>query len=108
MSRIIITDSTEFENIINTLELSSNRIKDVFARENKNMSNIDNTDVWRGKTQEKIYEKYKGLSENYEGISDSLDIFIKFLKTTLQNYTNLETKIQSNQVNNSSQLDVNS
>ena len=108
MSRIIITDSIEFENIINTLELSSNRIKYVFARENKNMSNIDNTDVWSGKTQEKIYEKYKELSENYEGISDSLDIFIKFLKTTLQNYTNLETKIQSNQVNNSSQLDVNS
>lgn len=96
MNSILINNTMEFEKEINSLQSSLSRIKDIFQKENVNMNKIDNTDIWSGKTQQSITEKYDELKENFPVIEESLENYIKFLRLTLENYKNTEIKINTN------------
>ena len=108
MNRIVITDSAQFEEVISTFEQVLPRIKDIFANEVRNMEEINATSTWSGDTQEVIYNKYKMLSNNFNPIEDSLQLYINFMKKTLSDYKSMEAHIDRSAIENSIELDVNS
>ena len=108
MSMITITNSQEFESIINKIEKSSLRIESLFNEEGKTFENINETDIWTGKAQGIIYNKYKDLEKNFAPIEETLQIYVAFLRNTLDSYKQLEENIMKNTETNENNLDVNS
>ncbi len=108
MNGIVITDSGRFEQVIASFEESFNKIKDIFANERKNAEEINNTDTWTGGAASVMYEKYKKLSDNFQPIEYSLELYIKFLRKTLEDYRRIEEEINKNMEDFSESLNVNS
>ena len=108
MSRIVITDSGQFESVILSLENSYRKIQDLFANQKKNVEEINATETWTGNSQKVLYEKYKLLNSNYEPIEYSIELYIKFLRKTLEDYTLAEQEINRDIDEMASNLDVNS
>lgn len=107
-SNIVITDSGKFEEIINSLEKSYNKLTEIFSNEDNNKEVINGTDVWTSGAQQALYNKYVLLSNSFKQIDYSLDIYIKFLKKTLEDYKMIENEINKNIDIISNELDVNS
>ena len=105
---IVITDSGQFEEVINSLEDSYNKLVDIFANEKNKKEEINETDTWTGNASQAMYGKYQALSENFTPIEYSLSVYIKFLKKTLEDYKRVEEEISTNIDMISEQLDVNS
>ena len=108
MSNITITNSNDFEKIIEKTEISRKNIEDIFNDESTNIENINATNIWTGKAQEALYRKYKELEKNFLPIEETLEIYIAFLKNTLESYKQLEEKTLSNMDVNNNNLDINS
>ena len=108
MNRIVITDSNQFEEVIKEFEQILIRIKDIFLNENRNIEEINATSTWTCQTQAVIYNKFKMLSNNFGPIEESIQLYIDFLKKTLQDYSNFEVHIDRSAEASSVQLDVNS
>lgn len=108
MNKIVITDSAQFEEVIQNFEKSLTRIKDIFANENKNIEEINATSTWTSKTQEVIYNKHKMLGKNFAPIEESIQLYINFMRKTLDDYKNFEEQINKNAEASSDQLSVNS
>ncbi len=108
-SDILITDFNEFEEIIKSIEGSVNRLKDMFNSENQNMERISGANTtWTGSAQKVMYEKYKYLTENFPGIEASCEVYIHFLKKTLDDYKAMVAAINANTDDMSESLNVNS
>lgn len=107
-NNVVITDSNKFEETINALENSFRHIQNIIESERKNVELINETETWSGICAKSMYNKYKELNDNYYLIEYSLDLYNKFLKKTLEDYTLLETEISKNIDNMASSLDVNS
>lgn len=108
MDKVVITDSNAFQEVITSFESSKEVLKELFQRQNNNVERINETDAWSGAASKAMYGKYKELNSNYNHISYSLDLYIKFLKKTLEDYTRLEEEINKNMENVAHSLDVNS
>lgn len=108
MSNVVITNSSEFEQIINNLERSFIKINDIYADEEKRIEIINKTNVWTSKTQETLYDKLQLLSKNYAPIEEATRIYIKFLRETLADYKRFERTTDQNILQNTDNLDVNS
>ena len=106
--RVIITDSVQFESIVNEIEKSFLKIKDIFANELRNSKEIDGTDTWNSNGQVALYNKYVALMKNFDPIEYSLELYIKFLRKTLEDYRRFEKALENNMEEFSSELDVNS
>ena len=107
-NQILITNSQQFQEVIDSLEQSYNKLKDLFANQKRNAEEINGTETWTGATAEVMYEKYKKLSENFSPIEYSLEIYIKFLKKTLEDYTLMDKEINKNIDDIAQALDVES
>ena len=105
---ITITDAQKFEEIINRMEATLQKLTDTFERDKVNTRRIDKTDVWTGKSQEALCEKHRELEKNYAPIERSIRIYIKFLKKVLADYIALDQRINSRAEQQSVELDVNS
>ena len=108
MNQITITNSEQFEEVIQTFESTLPKIHDIFANESRNIEEINGTSTWSGETQKVIYGKFKMLEKNFVPIEDSLNIYLKFLKKTLQDYKNIEAHIEQVAQDSDVQLNVNS
>lgn len=108
MKRIVITDTNEFERIITEFEQIRNNIQNVFTEEKNNIEKINDENVWNGKTQEIIYQKHLDFQKNFSPIEEALEIYINFLKNSLQSYKDLENNINQNINTASEELNVNS
>lgn len=108
MNGIVITDSGRFEQVITSFEESFNKVKDIFANEKRNAEEINETDTWSGGAAKVMYDKYKKLSDNFQPIEYSLELYIKFLKKTLEDYRRIEEEINKNMEDFSESLNVNS
>lgn len=106
MNKVVITDSEQFEQVIQSLETSYNKIKDIFKNQMKNAEEINGTDTWTGATAEVMYSKYKLLTQNFNPIEYSLELYIKFLKKTLEDYRRAEEEIDRNINDIEQSLDV--
>ena len=67
---------------------------------------INETDTWSGKTAKVMYEKYKMLNDNYSHIEYSLELYIKFLKKSLEDYIRLNAEFTNNMEETAEALDV--
>ena len=108
MNQVVITSYTEFQDVINSLENSKNNLSDLFDRERENVEKINETDTWSGSSATSFYNKYVALNNNYDNICNSLDIYIRFLKKTLNDYMKMEAAINNNIEAVANSLDVNS
>ena len=107
-SGISITDENAYREVIAAFENSLRNIIDVSISEEKNAERINNTDVWSGASAQAMYEKYKALNDNYPGITYSINLYIKFMKKTLEDYTRLVAELGRNIDDMATNLDVNS
>ena len=107
MNHIIIEDSNEFENIIGKIEKSAKKVKEIFEKEKSNVESINSTSTWSGDTQKVIYSKHTELQKNFEPIEEALNLYIEFLKKTLNDYKAFEAKTMENMSNNDFELNVN-
>lgn len=107
VSNIVITDTNLFKNIIQELEQSIPHISEIFEKQNKEMLKIDHTEIWLGKAQEKVTEKYNELKNCYNPVKESLSLYVEFLKTTVDKYEMLERNINQDIESNLENLNVN-
>lgn len=101
-------DSNGAENVISNFESSLSKIKDVFQKETTLVETINQTDVWTGDTQRVVYDKHKKLEENFKPIEEGLQVYINFLKKTVNDYLIHEATVERNAEENASNLTVNS
>ena len=105
---IVITSPGEFQEVINELEASLNALSNIFSRETKNAERINQTEIWSGDASKALYDKYTMLNKNYAQIEYSIDLYIKFLKKTLEDYLRLIQEQEKNIDAMANSLDVNS
>ncbi len=103
-----INNFSEFEETITELTNSYMKLKDVFANQKQNAEKVNATDTWTGQAQRSMYEKYKILNGNYDPIENSLDIYIRFLNKTKEDYRLVNEEINKNVEEFAENLDVNS
>jgi uncharacterized protein YukE len=108
MNKVVITDSDKFEDIIQLFEHTIPKIKGHFDSERRNSQEINATATWTGASQRALYDKYKMLEANFNPIVETLELYTRFLKKTLEDYKMLEQQIKAKAEDFSDQLDVNS
>ena len=108
MNNITITDSDKFSEVIASLEKSYNKLKEIKENEKINQELINETDVWTSNAQKSMYNKFGELINSYEQIDFSLDVYIKFLKKTLEDYKLLNEEISKNVDMVENELNINS
>ena len=108
MNNITITDSDKFAEVITSLENSYNKLVEIKENENINKETINATDVWTGNAQKSMYDKFDELINTYEKVDYSLDIYIKFLKKTLEDYKLINDEISKNIDKVENELNINS
>lgn len=100
--------SEDFRKMIESLEEKRNEVDEIFKDIDKNLKTFDgSSNVWKSVVQEQVYNNYKVMSQEYPKIVEQLDLYIKFLQTTLDNYENEEKYIGSVVDNEKSNLEVN-
>ena len=107
-SYIEIQNPAELQEAINKLKSSLKALNDIFSSQNKNVERIGGTDVWSGTSADALQGKYKQLNANYGPISYSIDLYIKFLEKTLEDYNRLIKEQSKNIDAMADSLDVNS
>ena len=107
MSKIIITDSNAFESEIREFEDSLKNIKDIFISEKNNSERINKTETWTSISQEVIYQKKKEFQNNFGPIEEALELYINFLKKTLDDYKRFETVTNNSIEDGLNNLNVN-
>lgn len=105
---ILITSISEFQEVIDEMKSSWANLNEIFTNQIRNVDRIDETDVWSGAAARALHDKYKMLNGNYSQIGYSLDLYIKFLEKTLEDYVRLIQEQEKNVDAMASNLDVNS
>lgn len=106
-SNIMISDVNLFRNIIKELEDTIPHISEIFENQSNEMMKIDHTEIWTGKTQEKVTEKYNELKKCYSPVKESLNLYIEFLKHAIDEYEKLDRDISRDIETNLESLNVN-
>ena len=81
MNRIVITDTAKFEEVITNIENILPSIKDSFESTRKNAQGMSGTNTWKGQSQETLYGKYQQLETNFAPVEETIEMYIRFLKT---------------------------
>ena len=106
--RTYISSIEQFDSIVNNLNNSISRIKDIFNEEKNGANTIFNSsDVWKGKAQESAASKYNEMSSNYQSVTQTLENFVKFLSTASSSYKAFDNSVNRNIEDNLSSLNVN-
>ncbi len=103
-----IKNFSEFEEAVKELTDSYLKLKDLFANQKRNAEKVNQTDVWTGASQDAMYNKYKMLNDNYDPIEYSLELYIKFLNKSKEDYLLINQAIAKNVDEFEKSLDVNS
>ena len=85
-----IIDTEGLQSEIDEFETAFSNIQTIFDRERRNLNEMNNGHTWVGSTQE------------------AMEVFINFMKKTLEDYKRFEETTIKDQENNTSELDVNS
>ncbi len=104
---IEITSYEEFEDVINEFQKVANNIHDIFEHVKTNDEHLNDGSTMQGKAAERTYARCRELSENYEPIEYSLNLYINFLKKTLEDYKLMDEAIDKNAADFAEALDVN-
>ena len=105
---IRIKDSGRCENIINNIEVSTQRIEEILRETSTLLKKVDDTDTWTGLAQKEFSNKNRELESNYSAINNSLRTYVGFARQVIEDYKEVEGQTNRNIETNSVQLDVNS
>ena len=103
-----IIDTEGLQSEIDEFETAFSNIQTIFDRERRNLNEMNNGHTWVGSTQEAMYQKQVEFQKNFEPIEEAMEVFINFMKKTLEDYKRFEETTIKDQENNTSELDVNS
>ena len=73
MNNITITDSEKFEEVINSLLDSYNKLKEIKDSEIRNKEKINRTDTWTSNAQKSMSNKFEELIESYAQIDLNIE-----------------------------------
>lgn len=108
-NNIQITSAASFGEVIENFKQIRDNIADIFGKEKINAEKFNGTTkTWVGKTQGVIYDKHKQLTDGYDKILETLDIYIRFMQKALDDYIEIDKKINKDIENNANALNVNS
>jgi len=105
---LIVLNPDGLEKEINEFEKSKNKIRQIFDREKKTTLILNNGHSWVGKAGNAMYNKQQEFQKNFDPIIEALDVFIKYMKTSLEEYRKAEKETMIGLEKNSESLDVNS
>lgn len=108
MKSDISINTEKLSEILAKLEEKTNLLNETFSNMDKEMKKFDGSEkIWKGKTQEILYSGYMKVSKEYPAIIEQLNVYNKFLHTTIDDYKKTEKRIDSDINRNSEDLDVN-
>ena len=105
---LIVLNPDGLDKEINEFEKSKEKIRQIFDRQKKNMLMLDNGHSWVGKSGEAMFKKQQSFQRNFDPIIEALDVFIKYMKDSLEEYRKAEKETMKSLEINSESLDVNS
>ena len=105
---LAIKNYQEYEETLSKLEDSIRKMEDVYDSQIKNTEVINKTDTWTGEAQSAMYDKLRTLNGNYEPIKSSLELYIKFLHKTKEDYRLMMEAQKANMDSFAEDLTVNS
>ena len=106
--RTYIASIEHFDSIVNNLNGSLSRIRNIFNEEKSSVNTILNSSSeWKGKAQVSAMDKYNELSSTYQSIIQSLENYIKFLSNASNSYKAFDNSVNRNIDDNMSFLNVN-
>lgn len=105
---VTVINSNLLEQEIREFEKSKRNIDEIFRRERNNLSVMNNGHTWVGKTQETMCNAQYRFQNNFDPILEALDVYIRYLKDTLQDFKRFEEQRQRDLQNNETSMDVNS
>ena len=104
----IILDKDSYKNQVDLFEKKAKEIKDSLFYMTKTMSEIDGkNDNWKSKVGVAVHNGYMEDEQKFKGIEEQLDKYVKFLRETLENYNEEETKQGKSIDDQKNNLDVN-
>ncbi len=107
-SIIEIKNPLELQEAINQMKESLSKLRDIFSKQKNNVERINETQVWSGDAAKIVYRKYLMLNNNYDPITYSIDLYIKYLEKVLEDYRRMDIEISKNIDSATDALDVNS
>jgi uncharacterized protein YukE len=108
MKNNINFDSAKVIEILSKLEDKRNELSDIYEAINIESHKINGENSnWEGKGQQKFYNSYKSIANNFEPINEELITCHEFLMDTIEKYMTTEENINKSIENNKKDLDVN-
>ena len=108
MNKVVIKDVEKFEEVIENIEKELPSIQNVFQGQVKISEEMSGVDTWKGQAQEKLYEKHKQLEQNFSPIEETIALYVRFLRKTLEDYKALDKSLELKMDEYSTQMNVNS
>lgn len=103
----IVIDTNKLKSIEKSLENDVKLVEERFANINNIMKPIsDNSDVWKGKTSSKVYEKFAVLSKNFPVITEQLNSYVEYLKCVVDAYEQADETVNTSIDSNNDSLTV--
>jgi hypothetical protein len=100
-------DTEKVNEVISNLESILNKLTNTFDNQDRNLLDVGETPTWTGKSASVLRSKYDQLSKNFPMVVYSLELYIRFLRKTVEDYE-LMNKAQSENIDEmKEQLDVN-
>lgn len=104
----ITIKKAEFEQLINEFDREIENIKKIYSDIEEKAERLNGLDdMWKGKTQEKVYEYYYDISNDFPNNIERFESLSNYLKNTLQNYTDEEKGLNEDIDFNSKDLNIN-
>ncbi len=102
-----VIDTEKMNGVIHELEGILKKLMNLFDIQDKNLLDVGETPTWTGKSATVLRSKYDQLSKNFPMVVYSLELYIRFLKKTVQDYE-MMNKAQSQNIDEMKEnLDVN-
>ena len=102
-----VIDTEKVNSVISELESILKKLINTVDGQDRNLLDVGETPTWTGKSANVLRDKYNQLSKNFPMVVYSLELYIRFLKKTVEDYE-LMNKAQSENIDEmKEQLDVN-
>lgn len=107
MNKDVKIDGKNFEMVLNKMNSLNKDIKELLDSIDLDMKNLHNSNVWSGDANDAYYRRYEELSKLFPIFNEGLSIYCKYLRSTLDNYTNFDYSTGNDIDRNISNFNVN-
>lgn len=104
----ILVNSEAFQDSIAKFDERIKKVSELLSNLSNTMQEIDgNNENWRSATAKSIHEEFSEIESNFEQINAELTVYSIFLKETLEDYNEEETKQEKAIEDNAENIDIN-